>query len=245
MRRGPSDVAPEAHGVPEAGGANRPASQRHDQPSRLRVAARIAFAAAVLAFVLFGARHTGDWVMGHLTPHLTPSTEPALHRVIMIAAAAYVVLMALPFVPGVEIGMGMMMTFGPAIAPLVYGATVTALTLAFLIGRLVPQRLVVHGFEAVGMRRAAGSLRDLAPLETEARLHRVLAGNSPKLAAFLVRHRHVALAVALNVPGNALFGGGGGICMAAGFCRLFTLPAFLATVALAVAPVPLAIYLSG
>ncbi|MBL4615404.1 MAG: hypothetical protein JKY27_11110 [Magnetovibrio sp.] len=56
---------------------------------------------------------------------------------------------------------------------------------------------------------------------------------------FLLRHRYLAVVVALNVPGNALIGGGGGICMAAGISGLFSWPRFLISIAIAVSPVPL------
>jgi hypothetical protein len=49
----------------------------------------------------------------------------------------------------------------------------------------------------------------------------------------------------LNLPGNAALGGGGGIAMMSGFCRLFTFAGFVTTVALAVAPMPLLILLTG
>jgi hypothetical protein len=48
--------------------------------------------------------------------------------------------------------------------------------------------------------------------------------------------------VLINLPGNMLVGGGGGIALVAGMTRLFSWPAFLLTVAVAVAPVPLLIY---
>jgi hypothetical protein len=44
----------------------------------------------------------------------------------MVAIGIYVCLMMLPFVPGAEIGLGLMTMLGPSIAPLVYFATVLA-----------------------------------------------------------------------------------------------------------------------
>lgn len=60
----------------------------------------------------------------------------------------------------------------------------------------------------------------------------------------LLRHRYLALAVALNLPGNTLLGGGGGIALMAGLSGLYPMPAYLTTVAIAVAPVPLLVGLS-
>jgi hypothetical protein len=62
---------------------------------------------------------------------------------------------------------------------------------------------------------------------------------------FLIRHRYIALAVLVNLPGNILIGGGGGISLIAGASRLFSLPGFLTTIALAVSPLPLAILFFG
>jgi hypothetical protein len=62
---------------------------------------------------------------------------------------------------------------------------------------------------------------------------------------FLVRHRYLAVAIALNMPGNLMIGDGGGIALAAGFSRLFSLSWFALTVAVAVAPVPIVVLLAG
>ena len=205
----------------------------------------VAWKLTLLVGLLVAASYAGDRVMGQLTSYLTPSTEPALHRVIMTAVTVYVFLMMLPFVPGVEIGLGMMVMFGPKIAPLVYGATVLALVLAFLIGRLVPQRTVVEIFETLHLKRAGRLLRQLETLDLNQRLQFLLQNASTRIVPFLLRHRFLALMVALNLPGNALVGGGGGICLVAGFSRLFTFPRFAVAVAAAVAPVPLIVLLRG
>jgi len=65
-----------------------------------------------------------------------------------------------------------------------------------------------------------------------------------RVMPFLLRHRFLALMVALNLPGNALVGGGG-IGLMAGSSRLFAFPKFILTVAVAVSPVPLMVMISG
>lgn len=205
----------------------------------------LAWKFALFVGLLIAASYAGDRVMSQLTSYLTPSTEPALHRVIMTAISVYVFLMMLPFVPGVEIGLGMMVIFGPKIAPLVYGATLLALVLAFLVGRLVPQRTIVEIFETLHLKRAGRSLRQLETLDSSERLQFLLQNASTRVVPFLLRHRFLALMVALNLPGNALVGGGGGISLVAGFSRLFTLPRFVLAVAAAVAPVPLIVLMRG
>ena len=182
--------------------------------------------------------------MARITMNLTPRTEPTLHNFIMIAIAMYVCLMMLPFVPGAEIGLGLIAALGPKIAPLVYGCTVLALCLAFLIGRLIPQERIVAGFEFLRLKRAANLLRGMVDLDFEARKAFLIGKSTSRLLPLALRYRFVALMVLLNVPGNSVLGGGGGISMVAGYSRLFPFPSFLAAVALAVAPVPLFLFLT-
>jgi hypothetical protein len=47
----------------------------------------------------------------------------------------------------------------------------------------------------------------------------------------------------LNVPGNGLVGGGGGIAFMVGMSGLFSLNGYILTLLIAVAPVPLLFYL--
>jgi len=211
----------------------------------IRTCFGIAWKLALFAVLLIAATYAGDWVKSQLTPSLTPSTEPALHRLIMTAIAIYVLLMMLPFVPGAEIGLAMMAMFGPRIVPLVYGATVFALVLSFLVGRLVPQNTVAGIFEALHLKRAARLLRQLETLGPNERLRFLLQNASTRIVPVLLRQRFLALMVALNLPGNMLVGGGGGICLIAGFSRLFTLPKFALAVAIAVSPVPLLVFITG
>ena len=60
-----------------------------------------------------------------------------------------------------------------------------------------------------------------------------------------MRHRYLAVAVALSIPGNSVIGGGGGISLVAGMSRLFGFSRFVLTLAVAVAPVPLLIVIFG
>ena len=66
-----------------------------------------------------------------------------------------------------------------------------------------------------------------------------------RLRPLFASGRYVALAVLLNLPGTALIGGGGGIAFIAGFSRLYRPALTMVVMALAVLPVPLAVYLGG
>jgi hypothetical protein len=52
------------------------------------------------------------------------------------------------------------------------------------------------------------------------------------------------LVLLLNLPGNALIGGGGGIAMMAGLSRLYSFPLYLFLISVAVLPGPILVILS-
>lgn len=176
---------------------------------------------------------------------IRPSNEGIYHKMIMLAAVLYVVTLAIPFVPGVEIGIGLMALLGADIVPLVYACTVTGLTIGFLIGRLVPTRALARLFHDLHFTRPERLLRRFDDLPKDQKLSFLVSASSSGFARALLRHRYVALALLISLPGNFLIGGGGGIAVLAGISRLFSLPLYVLTVALAVAPVPLAVMFWG
>ncbi|WP_259914858.1 hypothetical protein [Jannaschia sp. M317] len=176
---------------------------------------------------------------------IRPDNEQQVHRGIMIGAVAYIGLLAMPFVPGAEIGIALLAGFGAAIAPLIYVCTVTAMMLAFVVGRFLPMGGLERLLRLVRMRRAADLVARAATLPQEKRLEMLLEGQPPRLLRLALRYRYLALAIALNTPGNSLLGGGGGIMMIAGLSGLFTPLATFVSVVLAVAPVPFAVAFLG
>ena len=165
-----------------------------------------------------------------------------VRRAVMTATALYIVLMAIPFMPGIEVGLSMLMLLGAKVALLVYLSTITALMLSFLIGRFIPVRYAARAFHLFGLARAEDLLQMVAALPVKQRLPFLLDKAPPGIAPLMLRHRYLAIAMLINLPGNMLIGGGGGIALVAGMTRLFPWPAFLLTIAIAVAPVPLLIY---
>ncbi|MFN3262135.1 MAG: hypothetical protein ACE37J_16405 [Pikeienuella sp.] len=143
----------------------------------------------------------------------------------------YTVLLVMPFVPGAEIGLALLLVFGAAMAWPVYAATVLALSIAFAVGRLASRSRSPASFGNV-------------PLASDA-VTSLLEGlrDRPWIHG-LMRFRWLALALLINMPGNTVIGGGGGIAMAVGYSRTFTYPAFLACAAVAVAPVPTLVLLA-
>jgi hypothetical protein len=197
---------------------------------------------AALTSLYYLGQITHEWIVASFDFNQQVAAHNMVRRAVITAAALYIVLMAIPFMPGVEVGLSMLMLFGAKVALLVYLCTIAALLLSFLAGRFIPVRHAARAFRLFGLARAEELLRRVAALPVNERPAFLLDTLPPGIAPFVLRHRFLALAILINLPGNMLIGGGGGIALVAGMTRLFSWPAFLLTVAIAVAPVPLLIY---
>jgi len=201
---------------------------------------RVLLLAALYTGLVAGGWLLGNWlVTDSVRLDIRPGNEPEVHALIMGSTALYVLASALPFVPGAEIGIALIMMLGTRIIPLVYASMVLALSLSYLMGRLIPARAVASSFGYFGLMRAQDLVLRLAPLGAEERLELLVAHAPRRALPFLLQHRYLALAVALNLPGNTLIGGGGGIALVAGMSGIFPVGAYLTTIVVAVAPVPL------
>jgi hypothetical protein len=197
---------------------------------------------AVYLTLLSGGWLVGQQLFDFAAIDVRPRSEPMVHKLIMTAMLVFILASAMPFVPGAEVGLALLVVLGARLALLVYAGMVAALLLAYVVGRLVPAAAIGAAFAACGLGRAHGLVLQLAPLDAKARLE-LLAERAPRrFVPFLLRHRHVGLVVLLNLPGNSVVGGGGGIALCAGMSGLFSLPGFLAAVLLAAAPVPMFIW---
>ena len=206
---------------------------------------RLIVTIVALIALIVTANLVANEIAAALDFEIRPSNEDMVHRALMTLSVVYALMLAIPFVPGAEIGLAMLATLGPVVVMLVYLCTIAGLSLSFLVGRLIPLTTLERLFAELNMLRAGKLIRRLEPLDHEARL-RLLVRNSPsRVVPALLRHRYIALAVVLNLPGNFLIGGGGGIALIAGVSKLYTVTGFLVTIAIAVAPVPLAVYLFG
>ena len=158
---------------------------------------------------------------------------------------AYALLIAMPFMPGIEIGISLLLIKGASIAPLVYLATFLGLLLAFTAGRFLPVNWLHSLLADLRLKSACRLLDRLTPLSCEERLAH-LTERAPKWARPLIgAWRYPLLAILINIPGNAIIGGGGGIAFTAGFSRLFRPGWTVLTFALAILPVPLFVWWTG
>ncbi len=198
------------------------------------------FVAIVLALNL-----GGTWLTHQIDFQLFPRHEPWLHGIVMGSVALYVLLMAIPFMPGIEIGLALMILLGNKGAILIYLCTVVALSISFLIGSKIPPRIIYRLLDWLQLDRASSLVRQLEPLNPQERLTLLHQKSPAKIAPFLLRHRYLAIAIALNLPGNALIGGGGGIGLVVGMSKIVPFHTYLVLVAIAVAPVPLLFFIQG
>lgn len=200
---------------------------------------------SILIGIIVGGNLLTRGVIDGLDVDIRPSNEPMLHNFIMTSMAAYTLLMALPFVPGVEIGLALMMILGPEIVPLVYGCTLTSLCLAFFVGRFLPEKTLTRFLREVHLVRAAKFLETFHGLDTGQRLALLTEKSPQKWGAWLLKHRYLTLMLAINLPGNIVLGGGGGLALAAGMSRMFPIHRFILVVAVAISPLPLFLLVVG
>jgi hypothetical protein len=150
----------------------------------------------------------------------------------------YVLLLSLPFVPGVELGLLLMCVFGKEGIIFVYLATVAGLNLAFLIGRLLPKKWMKSRLQKLGFSRSSEK-PDYQIDEMLDNLSRNSKFCQNRFWSFSTKYRYLMIAVLFNMPGNYLIGGGGGISLICGISHRISWKKFLLTIILAVSPIPL------
>lgn len=217
-----SDTAPPAPDLPPFGAA---AMAR----TLLRLA--LVLMAAWVLHLLLG------WVMVQ-TDTLAAGVSLRIGMLVLLLLTL-AVLIAVPFVPGVELGLSLLLVEGGWIAPLVYLSTIAGLMASYLAGQLLPYATLQRVLADLHLRRLSLLTGALQPLGRSERLALLGARLPTRIAPWLLRHRYLALAALVNLPGNSVLGGGGGILLLCGLSRLFSTPATAATLLLAVAPVPL------
>lgn len=216
--------------------------------SRLQPAAapklNLLFKLALIAGLAVSLNYGGHVVLRQINFQLWPEHMHMVIAMLWLSIAVYVLLMAVPFAPGIELGLALMMVLGTKGVVLVYCCTLLSLTLSFVVGRLIPLKSFARFLGWLHLRKARDLMLQLEPMDSEQKLKFLLATAPSKIIPFLLKHRYLMIAVILNLPGNALIGGGGGIGVIAGMSRLFPLPKFMLLISLAITPLPL-FFLAG
>ena len=206
---------------------------------RCNAICRVMIRLCAILLIAYGIHLLMGWVTG-----LALFEDDRLRIGMLVAfLLAYSLLIAVPFVPGVEIGLTLMVMEGPWIAPLVYGSTVVGLSLAYAVGEWVPYSRLHRVFEDLRLKNACRLLEAVEPLSRTERLQALRARAPRWLRPLATRYRYILLGLLVNLPGNAVLGGGGGILFTAGPSRLFLPVQTVVTILVAVAPVPLAVWL--
>ncbi len=157
----------------------------------------------------------------------------------------YAILIAIPFMPGVEIGAALLLMEGARVAPFVFLATVAGLFMAFIFGRLVSLDWLHRVLRDLRLLRLCAMIDRIKTQAPRDRLDGLTTTLPKPLARMLVDWRYLMIAALINLPGSVVIGGGGGILMVAGISRLFHPGWMLLTLALGVAPIPLGVWLWG
>jgi hypothetical protein len=202
---------------------------------RARLALRIALFLGILVFLNYAV----GWFANLVAFQMWPRHVNMAIFIIVALDVSYMLLLAIPFLPGIEIGMILMAMLGREGILLVYLSTVLALSLSFFFGRLLPPRVLARALGWFNLKRARDLVMELAPLGPDERLRFLLQSAPSRVVPFLLRHRYLIIAILFNLPGNAIIGGGGGIGVIAGMSRLFPFPRYVLLVCLAITPGPL------
>ena len=206
---------------------------------------RMAVRLLIIVLLVYLAKVGIDLLMAKIKLFETDAAARAMTGLIITVMIAYAILLAIPFVPGVEIGIAILMIEGASAAPMVYLATVAGLTLAFSIGQFAPLDRLILLCNDLHLSRAAALLKRIKQTPREDRVNAMHERLPTWLARILCDYGYVTLGLLINMPGNIALGGGGGIMMAGGLSRLFQSRFVILTVILATLPVPLSVWLLG
>ena len=194
------------------------------------------------AALITGGAYFGSVIKDLANIEFSTINMPNLHLMIAITAFVFALTSALRFVPGAEIGIGMLVLLGGTYPPLVYACMLCALMIAFLVGRFIPMHFLAKGSAWLNLTRVSHLFEKMADQPANLRLQFLLDTTPNRLTPFLLRYRYIALVILLNTPGNSLIGGGGGIALIAGLSGFFKWYYFAVAMALAIAPIPIAFY---
>ena len=216
------------------------ADQASAAKPRFKILVKISLVIGFLLLLNFG----GSLVVDRINFQLWPEHENLIVTVVWLSIAVYVLWMAMPFVPGIELGLALMVMLGSKGVVLVYACTLLSLSLSFAIGRLIPLKAFARFLGWLHLRKARDLAIQLEPMSSEQKLDFLLGAAPSRVVPFLLKHRYFMIAIILNLPGNAIVGGGGGIGLIAGMSRLYSFPKYFLLVSLAITPLPL-LFLAG
>lgn len=150
--------------------------------------------------------------------------------------AIYAMCLAVPFVPGVEIGLLLMVVFGRSGILMAYLATIVGLTLAFSIGLYLRSHFKNNSVLLAWRNKARQYQQDA---DKRLSAYRLGAWIQAHLDRKKPLYPYLLTGILFNIPGNWLIGGGGGIALMAGLSGQLRWGPFVLTVMLATSIIPL------
>lgn len=146
--------------------------------------------------------------------------------VLLGSGLLYIILLSIPFFPGLEVGIAIICLFGTQGIAVMYLCTIIGLNLAYLVGAYLPRSMA----------------KNIPELEFKSKTTQLK--QNKWLQPFLKKRTEttvsiVVLALLLNLPGNAILGGGGGISMWYGVKHQLPWKNFILTTIVATLPLPL------
>lgn len=130
--------------------------------------------------------------------------------VILVTAAVYALALAVPFLPAVEMGWMVMAGLGTPGIIAIWMATPLGLLIAFVLGQNLRDWSRLQALQ----NRLEAAFQSATDNSLQSRLLRFA-------DRYLASHPYWVLAVLVNLPGNWIIGGGGGIGLLAGASGLY------------------------
>lgn len=197
----------------------------------------------ILGFILLliAIRHFYLYHLDDTKTLMTALREQLGWKAIIVASLFYILMLSIPFFPGVEIAWLMILIYGKDAIILVYFLTICGLCISFGIGRWFEKSWLTTWLNLPQLKKQF-AIRTEDIKNKFSRLHpKLVSALSPVSVSSI--HRYFILALVINLPGNTIIGGGGGISLICGLNPHFSWKGFITTLAIATAPMPLLLML--
>lgn len=158
-------------------------------------------------------------------------------KTLLIGGMLYMVLLSIPFFPGIELGWLLILLFDREGIFVIYLFTQGGFTLSFIIGRWFPRARVTARFNIGSLKESFG--KRFTRIGSRLGILNFKFFQHSDTESVLNKFRYLILAILVNTPGNAIIGGGGGIGLVCGMTRSFSWKGFALTIALATLPFPI------
>lgn len=161
-------------------------------------------------------------------------------KTVLVGGLIYAILLSIPFFPGVELAWMIIFFFGKDAVVLIYLYTLLGLSLSFLTGRNL-------NFICPPCSDKLKSIEDKYHEKFNGlaeKIHRVFSSKICNLYfnSMLRKSHYLLLGILINIPGNSVLGGGGGIALLSGMNRSYSWRGFILTICVAIAPLPIFLY---